>query len=143
MPHLTKNVVTCLKLLSISISKWKLRMGQVPINIGMIEDVWLKSSGASVQLQATKLTSNHFVKNAYSWMNVSLTTQLLLASTTAMIQNAIDHNENVLNLCEKLCMNTFVIFAHTGTAWWISVMDKTDRTVWRMQLSCRHNFCRL
>jgi hypothetical protein len=41
------------------------------------------------------------VKNAYFWMNVSLATQQLLASTAAMIQNAIDDNEILLNLCEK------------------------------------------
>jgi hypothetical protein len=66
IPHLTKNIVTCLELSSSSKSKHKMTMGQVPINMGMIEDVWLlKSGGAYGQLQATKPTSNHFVKNAF------------------------------------------------------------------------------
>ncbi len=68
------------------------------MNMGTIEDAWLESCGASSQLQATKLMSNHFVKNAHSWVNVSFATQLLSASTAAMIQNAMDDNEIVLNL---------------------------------------------
>ena len=67
----------------------------------MIEEVWLKLDGASGQLQSTKLTSHHFKKNAYSRMNVSVATQLLSASTTAMISNAMQDDDIVLNLHEK------------------------------------------
>jgi hypothetical protein len=101
MPRLTKIIVTCLELSSSSKSKRKLKLGRVPINMGMIEDVWLKSDGASGQLHTTKLTSLHFEKNAYSRMNVQLATQFLSASTTEMIQSAMDDNEIVLNLREK------------------------------------------
>ena len=76
-------------------------MGKVPMNMGMIEEVWLKLDGASGQLQSTKLTFHHFEKNAYSRMNVSLATQLLSASTAAMISNAMQDDDIVLNLHEK------------------------------------------
>ncbi len=101
MPHLTKNIVTCLELSSSSKSKRKLKLGRVPMNTGMVEDAWLKSDGASGQLHTTKLSSHHFKKNAYSWMNVLLATQFLSASTAAMIQSAMDDDEIVLNLREK------------------------------------------
>ena len=71
------------------------------MNLEMIEEVWLKLDGASGQLQSTKLTSHHFKKNAYSRMNVSVATQLLSASTTAMISNAMQDDDIVLNLHEK------------------------------------------
>ena len=80
MPYLTKNIVTCLELSSSQKSKQKLRMGKVPMNLNMIEEVWLKTDGASGQLQATKLTAHHFEKNVYSRMNVLLTMQVLSAS---------------------------------------------------------------
>jgi hypothetical protein len=73
-------------------------MGKVPINLRMIEEVWLGSGGASGQLQATKLTTHHFEKNAYSRMNVSLATQLLSASTAAMITNVMMDDDIILNL---------------------------------------------
>jgi len=101
MLHLTNNIVTCLELSSSQKLKQKLRMGKVPMNMGMIEEVWLKLDGASGQLQSTKLTSHHFEKNAYSRMNVSLATQLLSASTAAMISNALQDDDIVLSLHEK------------------------------------------
>jgi hypothetical protein len=101
MPHLTKNIVMCLELLSLSKSKQKQKLGRVPMNMGMVEDVWLKSDGAYGQLHTTKLTSHHFKKNAYSWMNVQLATQFLSASPAEMIQSVMDDNEIVLNLREK------------------------------------------
>jgi len=101
MLHLTNNIVTCLELSSSQKLKRKLRMGKVPMTMGMIEEVWLKLDGASGQLQSTKLTSHHFEKNAYSRMNVSLATQLLSASTAAMISNALQDDDIVLSLHEK------------------------------------------
>ena len=85
MPHLTKNIVTSLELSSSKNSKRKLKCGIVPINMQMIEEVWLKCDGASGQLQSSKLTHRHFDKNAYSCMNVKLATQLLSQSTVEMI----------------------------------------------------------
>jgi hypothetical protein len=118
IPHLTKNILTCLELLFSSKSKQKLKLGRVPMNMGMVEDVWLKSDSASGQLHITKLTSLHFEMNAYSWMNVQLTTQFLSASTTEMIQSAMDDDEIMLNLREKgmyrhiwdLCMHWNGVF---------------------------------
>ncbi len=37
-------------------------------------------------------------------------------------------------------METFVIFAHTGTAWWISATEEMDCTVQRMQQRSRQTF---
>jgi hypothetical protein len=118
-------------------------MGQVPMNMGMIEYVWLKSGGATVQLQATKLTSNHFVKNVYLQMNESLATQLLLAATAAMIQNEMDDNEIVLNLHEKgMYENIRDLCTHCNSV--VDSCNGQDRAhIWLMQLSNRHNFCRL
>jgi hypothetical protein len=39
-----------------------LMYGKVPLNMLMIEEVWLKCDGASGQLHSTKLTSRHFDK---------------------------------------------------------------------------------
>jgi hypothetical protein len=77
MLHLTKNIVTSLELSLSKNSKHDLRYGKVPINMQMIEEVWLKCNGASGQLHGTKLNSWHFDKNAYSRTNVKLATQLL------------------------------------------------------------------
>ncbi len=62
MPHLTKNIVTALELSSSKNSKRNLKYGVVPVNMQMIEEVWLKCDGASSQLQSTKLTHRHFDK---------------------------------------------------------------------------------
>jgi hypothetical protein len=50
MPHLTKNIVTSLELSSSKNSKRNLMYGKVPVNMGMIEEIWLKCDGASGQL---------------------------------------------------------------------------------------------
>ena len=71
------------------------------MSLNMIEEVWLKTEGASGQLHAMKLSAHHFEKNAYSWMNVSLATQVLSASTAVIISNAMDDDDIILNLCEK------------------------------------------
>jgi hypothetical protein len=87
--HLTKNIATSLQLSSSKNSKCNLMYGKVPVNMGMVEEIWLKCNGSSGQLQSSKLTSRHFDKNAYSRMNVNLATQLLSRSTVVMIRDAI------------------------------------------------------
>ena len=79
----------------------------------MIEVVWIETGGASGQFHPTKLKFCHFDKNAHSRMNVSLATQLLSASVTVLIREAIAdddivlpfRNKNIYNhvadLCEK------------------------------------------
>ncbi len=64
MCHLTKNIATSLKLSSSKNSKRNLMYGKVPVNMGMVEEIWLKCDGSSGQLQSSKLTSRHFDKNA-------------------------------------------------------------------------------
>ncbi len=98
MPHLPKNIVTALELLSPMNSKHNLMRGKVPINMQMIHEIWLKCDGTSGQLQSTKLTSRHFDKNAYSCMNVKLATQLLSQFNVEMIQNVTSNKSVVLSL---------------------------------------------
>jgi len=119
MPHLTKNIVTALELSSSKNSKQNLKYGVVPVNMQMIEEVWLKCDGASGQLQSTKLTHRHFDKNAYSRMNVKLATQLLSKSTVDMIRNAIADDSIVLSL------NTKGMYNHVADLCehWNSVVD--------------------
>jgi hypothetical protein len=47
MPHLTKNIVTSLELSSSLNSKQDLKYGNVPMNMQMIEEIWLKCNGVS------------------------------------------------------------------------------------------------
>ena len=56
MPHLTTNIVTCLEKSSLKSSKRNLKYGKAPVNLGMIEEIWLKMGSPLGQLQATKLT---------------------------------------------------------------------------------------
>jgi hypothetical protein len=76
-----KNIFTSLELSFSKNSKLNLMRSKVPINMQLVHEIWLKCDGVSGQLQSTKLTSRHFVKNAYSCMNVRLATQLLSQST--------------------------------------------------------------
>ena len=101
MPHLTKNIVTCLEKSSLKSSKRNLKYGKAPMNLRMIEEIWLKMGGASGQLQATKLTKAHFDKNAFSRMNVKLSTQILSQSTAEMIRQAIEDDGIVLGMENK------------------------------------------
>jgi hypothetical protein len=55
MPHLTKNIVTCLELSLSMQSKRNLKYGKVPMNMWMIQEIWMKCGGASGQLHSTKL----------------------------------------------------------------------------------------
>ena len=75
--------------------------GKVPVNTGMVEEIWLKCDGSSGQFQSSKLTSWHFDKNAYSRINVNLATQLLSRSTVVMIRDAIADDDIVLSLQRK------------------------------------------
>ncbi len=93
--------------------------GKVPLNMQMIEEVWLKYDGASGQLQSSKLTSRHFDKNAYSWMNVQLATQLLSQLTEEMILYAIADNGIMLSLNNKGMYNHVADFCEH----WNEVVD--------------------
>ncbi len=78
--HLTKKLVTYLELLSSLNSRQVLMYGNAAIKMQMRKEIWLKCDGASGQLQSTKLTSFHFDKNTFSWINVNLVTELLYCS---------------------------------------------------------------
>ena len=113
MPHLTKNIVTCLELSSSKSSRRSLKFGNCPVNLGMGEEVWLALGGNSRQLQETKLTSYHFDKNPYSRMNVALAMQVLSRTMYELIKMAIEDAEISLRLkikemywhLAKLCLN--------------------------------------
>lgn len=101
MPHLTKNIVTAIELSGSKSSKRNIKFGKCPIKLTMVEDVWIKSDGATGQLQETMLSFAHFDKNAYSRMNVSLAMQVLSASVARMIRAAIEDDEIFLELRNK------------------------------------------
>jgi hypothetical protein len=114
MPHLTKNIVTCLEKSSLKNSKRNLKFGKAPVNLNMIEDIRMRLGGASGQLQSTKLTRLHFEKVYFSQMSVKLSFQVLSASVTEIIHLGIVNNDIVLamdnkdmynhvaNLCKRL-----------------------------------------
>jgi hypothetical protein len=47
-------------------SKRNLKFGKAPVNLNMIEDIWMKMGGASGQLHSTKLMRQHFEKGSFS-----------------------------------------------------------------------------
>ena len=53
--HLTKNIVTALKESSVKRSKRNIKYGKCPVNLGMVKNVWIGMSGATLQLHPTKL----------------------------------------------------------------------------------------
>jgi hypothetical protein len=66
MPHLSKNIFTCLEKSSIKNSKRNLKFYKVSVNLNMIEDIWMRMGGASGQLHSTKLTRQHFEIDSFS-----------------------------------------------------------------------------
>jgi hypothetical protein len=66
--------------------KRNLMYGKVPLNMQMIEEVWLKCDRASGQFQSSELTSRHFNK---------------IPSTVEMIRYAIADNGITLSLNNK------------------------------------------
>ena len=62
MCHLTKNIATLLELSSSKNSNRNLMYGKVPVNMEMVEEIWLKCDGSSGQLQSRKLTYWDFDK---------------------------------------------------------------------------------
>lgn len=101
MPHLTKNIVTALELSSSKKSKRNIMYGVCPTNLRMIEVVWIELGGATNQLQETRLTIHHFVKDAYSRMNVALAVQILSYSVVQMLEKALVDDDVVLTLKNK------------------------------------------
>ncbi len=100
-PHLTKNIVTCMEKLSMKNSKRNLKFGKAPVNLNMIEDIWMRMGGASGQLHSTKLTRQHFEKDLFSWMNMKFLIQILSASVVDMIHTGIVNDDIVLAVDNK------------------------------------------
>ncbi len=69
-------------------TKRNLNFGKAPVNLNMIEDVWMRMGGASGQLHSMKLTTQRFEKDLFSQMNVKLPVQILLASVVDLIHRA-------------------------------------------------------
>ena len=120
--HLTKNVVTAIEKSSDKGSKRNIKYGKCPINLGMVEDIWFETGGATLQFHPTKLSIRHFDKNAYSRMNVSLAAQVLSGSVATMVRDAIRDravklqikNKKMYNHLADLCDNWNTFFDITN-----------------------------
>ena len=78
--HLGKNICTALEKSDSNYSKRYVKYKGCPMNLGMIKLCWLATGGNTAQLQETKLTMHHFVKDSNSRMNVALALSVLSAS---------------------------------------------------------------
>ena len=93
-----------------------------PVNLGVLEDIWFKTGGAMLQFHTTKISVQHFDKNAYSRMNVSLAAQVLSGSVATMVRDAIRDravklqikNKNMYNHLADLCDNWNTFFDITN-----------------------------
>ena len=54
--HLTKNAVTTIEKSSDKRSKRDIKHGKCPINLGMVEDIWIKTGWSTLQFHPTKLS---------------------------------------------------------------------------------------
>ena len=62
------------------------------INLSMIKNVWLKSIGGISLLRTSKLTDEHFQKNAHSRMRVHLAVQVISMSVLQMLRSYCKNN---------------------------------------------------
>ena len=91
------------------------------INLGMIKRMWRKNTGGISILRTTKLTDEHFHKNAHSQMRVHLVVQVLSMSVLEMLKSyckdnieRLDEYSSIMLIVEKL--NTVVdIWNHPST----------------------------
>ena len=98
MPHLSNNIVTAIELSGSKISKQKIKFGKCPVNLGMVEDVWLNLDGGSNLASSTRQSSLTLIfdKNAFSRMNASLAMQVLSTLLAKMIRDAISYDDTEL-----------------------------------------------
>ena len=115
MPHLEKKLVSSLELSSVNKSKLNLIQKSCPLYLKIIADVWRVTRVSDSHLfMDTRLTKNHCNKDRFFRMNVSLSVQVLSASTCNMIQTTIaddnvmqnirldfDRHNDTLNLVSK------------------------------------------
>ena len=92
MPHVVKRLANALELSSKKKEKRDLRFekNRYPINLRMLEGVWQALGGGKFHLSECKLGWQHFLKDAYSRMNVSLAVQVLSDTVVIMITKAQD-----------------------------------------------------
>lgn len=94
--HCSKTVCTALENSSSTKSQRSLYYGQCPMSLKMVETCWLATGGGTVQMDATKLSAQHFNKDNNSRMDVPLAMQVLSASTARMMRKAVDDPALVL-----------------------------------------------
>jgi hypothetical protein len=87
MPHVVKRLVNAMERSSKKKEKRNLRFekNRYPIDLRMIEGVWQALGGGKLHLSECKLGWQHFLKDAYSRMNVSLAVQVLSDTVVLMI----------------------------------------------------------
>ena len=90
IPHLVKNIVIALEMSSLKKSKRNMKFDRCQLNSKMIQDIWRKTNEeCHHRLMETKLSEQHFNKDGFSRMNVSLAIQLLSSSVASMMEVAI------------------------------------------------------
>ena len=80
MPHRVIFCVNRLEKSSDTKSKIALKFRGRLLSLGMIKEVWLRDDDGFGATRKTKLTEDHFYKNAYSKMRVNLAVQVVLES---------------------------------------------------------------
>ena len=106
MPHAIKKVVNALEWSSDNRNRRKLRFRGYPLHLMMLYDLWMESKRDG-NLTVTKLTDDHFFKNASSRMRVYLAVQVTSASSVALI----DAYSQQLNM-EKEYSSLRLLFVH-------------------------------
>jgi len=86
MPHWIKKFVNRLEQSSSSKSSVSLKFRGQQMSLDMIKDAWLWDDEGFGSLRKTKLTEDHFYKNAYSRMRVHLAAQVLSQSVVSLIE---------------------------------------------------------
>ena len=121
MPHWVKKFVNAMENSSISKEKRNMIFRGREISLGMIESVWRESLEGVNIICTTKLTDEHFNKNAHSRMRVHLAVQVLSLSVHEMISNYCKNNEERMKRYSSLLLfvekiNTVVdIWNHPST----------------------------
>ena len=92
MPHLIKKFVNALKRSGLKKHKIALHFKRTKMSLKMLQQVWEKSPDGQggANLRITKLSKEHFLKNAYSRMRVYLATQVMSESMNGLIDDYAD-----------------------------------------------------
>ena len=87
MPHWIKKFVNAMEKSSAPKEKRDMTFRGEKISLHMIENVWRESLGGISALRLSKLTDEHFDKNAHSRMRVHLAVQVLSMSVWYMLDD--------------------------------------------------------